>query len=118
MKTYEELINYLKESNGVEVAKRFARRQGVYLDMNSKGKKNWNVNYITRQAGEVAAEKGSGTKVLRAINKLADRDGKNVNLVSLHPNLTQKVYAPIGYKAKSKKDPDTLVRKPNLNEDQ
>jgi hypothetical protein len=109
-----------------KVLKRFARRQKVDLNMHivSKvpgNKGGWHIGWIGHQrdydSKKSLAQKGAGKKVLAAVAKKADQEGKKVSLYPINKTVAKKVYKPAGYKRGNLfnrifRDDDYLYRKP------
>ena len=90
-----------------QLIKRFARRQKVGVDLNTKPE-TWKLNRIQRNPD---APYGNGGKVMKAINKVADRKKKRVELIPLERdkfkhNLSD-YYHKFGYRHT---DPDKLYK--------
>jgi hypothetical protein len=128
MKTYKQLMKYLKEVEDTALLRRFARKQGVRL--NISGEDEWKVHSIRRNGsqhtttwggddselkpGEKKGKPGAGATVMKAIAKQADKKQKTVRLQPDNDHLANHFYGRLGYeddKSDPRRMPD-MIRKP------
>ena len=108
---------YLTEVDDTELLKRFARRQGVGLDIFAHDdyprRRGWSIEHLNRPEG---TKKGAGAKVMRAIGKQADKKKATVSFwaaASIPKDKLRNYFKQFGYKLDADPDKrDFMTRKP------
>ena len=97
---------YINEVSNDALIKRFAAKHKVEVDLNVNSEP-WHLNRIVRQPN---SPPGSGSKVMQAVSKLADRENKRVELIPLERDKLKltlsKYYRQFGYR----QNPDKLYK--------
>lgn len=104
--------DFLIEVEDDRLLRRFARRQGVGLEIYTEPgpsfKADWYVDSIYRKKH---GKKGAGKKVMKAISKRADKKNVSVGLHPGHPRLNR-FYSELGYEKDRSSKTELMVRKP------
>lgn len=132
-------IEFLIEVKDSAILRRFADKQGVNLTMRTDPIKgitstsgpghrpnDWYIGGLYRRGAPLgddpdpnkrvpAGAPGAGTKVMRAINKLADKRKKHVSLIPANKEVADKIYSKVGYsedpKSPKEHEPDKFMRR-------